>query len=71
MKTGDDGTYPEYFLRELRKTSVTSRLSPVFLSPVFMPPPPTLRFPGRTGVASRSHLAHDNHQNFNFLFRLR
>ena len=35
------------------------------------PAPPTLRFPERTGVALRSDLAHDNHQNSNFLFRLR
>jgi len=34
------------------------------------PAPPTLRFPERTGVALRSDLAHDNHQNSNFLFRL-
>ena len=33
--------------------------------------PPTLRFPERTRVGSRSDLAHDNHQNSNFLFRLR
>jgi len=31
----------------------------------------TLRFPERTGVALRLGLPHDNHQNFNFLFRLR
>jgi hypothetical protein len=37
----------------------------------FTPPPPTLRFPERAGVALRSDLAHDNHQNSNFLFRLR
>ena len=35
------------------------------------PAPPTLRFPEWTGVALRSDLAHDNHQNSNFLFRLR
>ena len=35
------------------------------------PAPPNLRFPERTGVALRSDLAHDNHQNSNFLFRLR
>ena len=38
---------------------------------LFKPPPPTLRFPERTRVALRSDLAHDNHQNSNFLFRLR
>ena len=35
------------------------------------PAPPTLRFPERTGVALGSDLAHDNHQNSNFLFHLR
>src|SRR5271169_5192560 len=35
-------------------------------SPVFL----VLRFPERTRVALRSDLAHDNHQNSNFLFRL-
>jgi hypothetical protein len=35
------------------------------------PAPPTLRFPERTGVALRSDLAHDSHQNSNLLFRLR
>jgi ABC transporter len=35
------------------------------------PAPPTLRFPERTEVALRSDLAHDDHQNSNFLFRLR
>ena len=34
------------------------------------PAPPTLRFPERTGVALRSDLAHDNHQNSSFSFRL-
>src|SRR5579864_1046020 len=33
--------------------------------------PPTFRLPERTGVALRSDLAHGNHQNSNFLFRLR
>jgi hypothetical protein len=40
-------------------------------SPFIEPAPPTLGFPERTGVALRSDLAHDNHQNSNFLFRLR
>src|SRR5579872_3303193 len=40
-------------------------------SPVFTPLPPTFRFPERTRVALRSDLAHDSHQNSNFLFRLR
>jgi hypothetical protein len=35
---------------------------------VISPAPPTLRFPERTGVALRSDLAHDNHQNSNFYF---
>jgi hypothetical protein len=35
------------------------------------PDTPTLRFPERTGVALRSDLAHDSHQNSNLLFRLR
>ncbi len=35
------------------------------------PAPRTLRFPERTSVALRLDLAHDNHQNSNFLFRLR
>jgi hypothetical protein len=34
-------------------------------------PPPALRFPERTRVALCSDLAHDDHQNCNFLFRLR
>ncbi len=35
------------------------------------PAPSNPRFPERTRVALRSDLAHDNHQNSNFLFRLR
>jgi ABC-type multidrug transport system fused ATPase/permease subunit len=50
-----------------RKTGVCPRSFPRS----FKPSPPTLRFPERTGVALRSDLAHDDHQNSNFLFRLR
>jgi hypothetical protein len=44
---------------------------PVVYAVVVPAPPPTLRFPERTGVALRSDLAHDSHQNSNLLFRLR
>jgi hypothetical protein len=60
MKTGDDGTYPEYFLRELRKTSITSRLSR-FLR---------LRRPP-LGFRNGPSLRYVQISRMNFLFRLR
>ena len=56
-------------LREGRGTRICGGFCSLKAGP--RAPPPTLRFPERTGVALRSDLAHDNHQNSNFLFRLR
>ena len=59
---------PALRLREGRGTRICGGFCSLKAGP---PAPPTLRFPERTGVALRSDLAHDDHQNFNFLFRLR
>jgi len=58
---------PALRLREGRGTRICGGFCSLKAGP---PAPPTLRFPERTGVALRSDLAHDNHQNSNFLFRL-
>jgi hypothetical protein len=57
-------------LRKLREGR-GNRICAGFCSLKAGPAPPTLRFPERTRVALRSGLAHGNHQNSNFLFRLR
>ena len=51
-------------LREGRGTRVCGGFCSLKAGP---PAPPTLRFPERTRVALRSDLAHDNHQNCNFI----
>ena len=55
-------------LREERGTRICGGFCSLKAGP---PAPPTLRFPERTRVALCSDVAHDNHQNSNFLFRLR
>ena len=57
---------PALRLREGRGTRICGGFCSLKAGP---PAPPTLRFPERTRVALRSDLAHDNHQNSNFLFR--
>ena len=53
-------------LREERGTRICGGFCSLKAGP---PAPPTLRFPERTRVALCSDVAHDNHQNSNFLFR--
>jgi hypothetical protein len=73
---GDAATTPCVCHRSARPSQSTRRTGHPLLwwlrsLKAGLPAPPTLRFPERTGVALRSDLAHDNHQNSNFLFRLR
>jgi hypothetical protein len=55
-------------VREERGTRCCGGFSSLKAEP---PDTPNLRFPERTGVALRSDLAHDDHQNSNSLFGLR
>ena len=68
-KTGDRRDVPRAFSQKVKENKCNVPSVPGLWS--FKPPPPTLRFPERTGVALRSDLAHDYHQTSNFLFRLR
>ena len=64
----ENGGEPALRLGEGRGTRICGGFCSLKAGP---PAPPTLRFPERTRVALRSDLAHGNHQNSNFLFRLR